>query len=560
MSTLKVNQIKSKLRQKFEDQINTSDIAMNDKERDIKILSRCLSAQAVQMTSDCESIDAAQSVWDGCDDNGIDAAYYDQSNRCVIIVQSKFIQNGSGEPALADINKFLDGAKDLINMENDGFRDELHNKISEIHSALEIPGTGVKIVTVSTGKSLASKHASQKISKFLKVINGDDPEPIATSQTLGLSEVYNYLAESGEDANPEIEANILQWNYISTPFSAYFGIIDGASVRSWWIEHGKKILSKNIRHSLGTTDVNTEIAKTATSHPENFWYFNNGITIVCDHIEKAPAKAASKSAGIFKLCNASIVNGAQTASTLGNIESPESLALVRIPIRIIDLSKSPGDFGSQVTRANNLQNRIEQRDFAAQDPEQRRIKNEMALEGIDYILLRSSESEISETSCDLNEVTTSLACAYADPNLAVAVKTGIGRFYSDLKKAPYKTLFNPQTSGAYAFNCVLVQREIDKWIAQAKIENTAKKGASWGTLVHGNRILSSAIFKRINKDLLNKPINDFKLIIDSLDIALKCETTHALMCNSVTTNFSKNFLAVLFKNPANSKSVFDQIT
>jgi hypothetical protein len=46
------------------------------------------------------------------------------------------------------------------------------------------------------------------------------------------------------------------------------------------------------------------------------------------------------------------------------------------------LKDTPIDFGKDVTRANNKQNRIENRDFVSQDPEQARIKTELAIEGI----------------------------------------------------------------------------------------------------------------------------------------------------------------------------------
>lgn len=47
MSSLKVNQIKTKLRGMFESHLDLSDIPAHDLERDNKILSRCLAALAI---------------------------------------------------------------------------------------------------------------------------------------------------------------------------------------------------------------------------------------------------------------------------------------------------------------------------------------------------------------------------------------------------------------------------------------------------------------------------------------------------------------------------------
>jgi hypothetical protein len=105
----------------------------------------------------------------------------------------------------------------------------------------------------------------------------------------------------------------------------------------------------------------------------------------------------------------------------------------------------------------------------------------MAIEGIDYQFVRSDESVSTPTACELLEVTTALACATGDSNMAVQVKTGIGRFFADLRRAPYKTLFNPTLSGAKAFNATILHRNIEKWI-EGKKKATKRSGAAWGAL------------------------------------------------------------------------------
>jgi len=157
---------------------------------------------------------------------------------------------------------------------------------------------------------------------------------------------------------------------------------DGLQLKEWWKKHGRGVVAKNIRHSLGGTEVNNQIKQTAVGSPEKFWYFNNGITLVADDAVKAPANASSRSAGVFSFKGASIVNGAQTVSSLGKIDGDASLGSVRVPIRVILLKTAPLGFGGDVARTNNFQNRIEPRDFVAQDPEQSRLRQEMAIEGI----------------------------------------------------------------------------------------------------------------------------------------------------------------------------------
>lgn len=560
MSQLKVNQIKNKLLTMFEPHLNLTDISAADKEREQKILTRCLAAMAIYLLSACSEKEAGASVWDGSDDNGLDAAYYDHAESRVIFVQSKWINKGSGEPDAKEIGVFVKGIKDAIEQDLSDFHPRLHAQLKDIFLRLGNPGTSVHLVLVTTGASTLAKHGTSHLNGLLSELNGNDPEPMASSEIMGLSEVYSGLANDPFQGNLSLDATVLDWSYISTPHPAYFGVIDGLQLKQWWKAHGKGLVASNIRHSLGATEVNNQIRHTAATVPENFWYFNNGITLVADQAVKAPVGAASRSAGVFTFKGASIVNGAQTVSSLAKIDDDGKLGLVRVPFRVILLNSAPAEFGQEVTRTNNLQNRIEPRDFVAQDSEQSRLRVEMAIENIDYQFVRSDDTSPTPTSCDLIEVTTALACASGDPNLAVQVKTGVSRIFADMKKAPYKTLFNPSTSGARAFNATMVQRAIDSWIEQKKATLPKKSGAEWGVLVHGNRIFSAAIFKRVDGNALNQPIGTFSSTFKTLPLSVQCDDVYNKMVIGIQTHYHGKFLAVLFKNPTMSKHVYNLCT
>jgi hypothetical protein len=560
MSSLKVNQIKAKLRGMFEPHLNLADIPSHDQNRDDKILSRCLAALAIYLQAGCSEKEAAACVWDGADDNGIDAAYFDAADARVLFVQSKWINKGTGEPEAKEISTFVKGVKDAIEQDQTDFHSRLHPRLSDISLRLATPGNSVHLVVVSTGSSNLAKHGTSVIKSLLDELNGNDPEPIASSEVMGLAEVYSGLANDPLQGNLTLDATILEWSAVATPYAAYFGIIDGLQLKHWWKQHGKRLVSENIRHALGATEVNNQIRQTAAATPERFWYFNNGITLIADEAAKAPAGAASRSAGVFSFKGASIVNGAQTVSSLGKVDNDSSLGLVRVPIRVILLKSAPADFGREVTRTNNLQNRIEPRDFVAQDNEQTRLRQEMAIEGIDYQFVRSEETSPTPTSCELIEVTTALACATGDPNLAVQVKTGIGRFFADLQKPPYKTLFNPAISGAKAFNATVMQREIDAWIESKKKSLAKKSGPNWGVLIHGNRILAAAVFKKLGAAKLSQPIASFPAHLATLKLDKVCDGVYTKMVGTIQKSYANKFLAVLFKNPTMSKNVFEEAT
>ncbi|ASM77849.1 hypothetical protein VITFI_CDS2071 [Vitreoscilla filiformis] len=447
MSTLKVNQIRGKIRAMFEPYLDVKDIGANDAEREQKILSRCLAAFAVYLRSGCSEKEASESVWDGVDDNGIDAAFFDESAKCVVFVQSKWINKGSGEPEAKDLNTFVKGVRDSIEQDPTNFHKRLQGRFSDIAFRIGTPGVSVELVVISTGASSLARHGNAVLDDFISELNGDDLDAIASKSIIGLAEVYSGLANDLSQSSVEIDATILDWSHVPSPHPAYFGLIDGLSLKFWWKTHGKSLVSSNIRHSLGSTEVNNEIKNSAAMAPQKFWYFNNGITLVANDVSKAPAGAASKSAGVFSFRGASIVNGAQTVSSLARVENDEQLGRVRVPIRVILLKDAPEGFGSEVTRTNNLQNRVEPRDFVAQDLEQKRIRQEMAIEGIDYQFVRSGDVVATATACELVEVTTALACATGESGHAVQIKTGIGRFFADLKKPPTKRCLIQRLAG-----------------------------------------------------------------------------------------------------------------
>lgn len=555
--SLKVNQIKAKLLAMFQQHLDLSDIGINDPEREQKILSRCLAAHGIYLLTGCTEKEAAAAVWDGSDDNGIDGAYFEAPESRVVLVQSKWINKGTGEPEAKDIGAFTKGVKEVIEQDFANFHPRLHSRLSDICARLNTPGTSVHLALVTTGASKLAVHGTSVIHTLLSELNGADPEPIATTALLGLNEVYGGLVNDPLVGNVALEGQLLEWSYVPLPYPAYFGMVDGLQLKQWWKKHGKGLVAANIRHSLGATEVNNEIKNTATNNPDKFWYFNNGVTLVADEAIKAPAGAAARAAGIFSFKGASIVNGAQTVSSLAKVDDDVSLGKVRVAIRIILLKSAPTGFGNDVTKTNNFQNRIEPRDFAAQDPQQQRLRQEMAIEGVDYQFVRSEDFSPTETTCDLLEVTTALACSSGDANLAVQIKTGISRFFADLQKAPYKSIFNASTSGAYAFNATIVQRRVDNWIEKKKQGMTKKSGPKWGVLVHGNRILSTVVFAKLQAGRLQNTIGQFKGSLGTQEIETLCEEAHKKMVDAVQASYPGKFLAVLFKSPKSSKNVFD---
>jgi hypothetical protein len=560
MSIIHVNQISTKVEEMFGSEINVDDMNVNDPEYKTKLLTRCLAAYAVYRIGDASEVEAADSIVDGGDDNGIDAIYYSTSTKRMTIVQSKWSKKGTGEPESGDIRKFKDGVVDLFNLEFDRFNDKVRSKQTTIEKALTDFDTKFDVVIIHTGNQSLSKHSQRVMDDLLNEMNetGDEnKEDILVCHQLNQGVIHSSLASGVEGEPIDLEVGLSQWGKVDEPQSAYYGMIAGEEIASWWQENGKRLFAKNIRQMLGTTEVNEEIRETLEKDPESFWYFNNGITVVADSIRKSAVGGNSRDLGAFKVVNMSVVNGAQTVSTIGRYkqEDGKNLDKVKLPIRIISLEGAGEDFGGEVTKTNNRQNRIENRDFVSQDEEQIRIRKELSIEDVDYNIVRSDTFKPTSKSFDLSEATIALACASGETSLAVQAKREIGKFYESLSKAPYRTIFNPQISGVYVLNSVRTLREIERVLASEISELDKKSGKYYGLLVHGNRMIALLVMKELG---VANAAKHYEYLIDENVVSEKVKSIIVKTNNFVTEKYSDKVLGTLFKNASICKELYSE--
>lgn len=137
----------------FEPHLSLDDLGPNDSERDQKVLSRCLAALVIYLHTGCTEQEAGESVWDGSDDNGIDAAFFDAATSRVVFVQAKWINRGAGEPEAKEIGCFVRGVRDAIEQDDTRFHKRLQARFADIALRIGTPGTQVHLVVVSTGAS-----------------------------------------------------------------------------------------------------------------------------------------------------------------------------------------------------------------------------------------------------------------------------------------------------------------------------------------------------------------------------------------------------------------------
>lgn len=491
MSEIHMRHIRKVLQETFIPHVDVSDLERAGRQiPEHTQLSRALAAFALTICAELKPDQACELIVDGFQDNGIDAIFHDEDERCVYLVQSKWMQSGGGLD-VSEVGKLIQGVRDFQRSRLDRFNDRFRQHHQTLAKALDNPETRFELILVSTSAQQLSAECKRLLDDFLHGIN--DVSELVSWRTLGQSELYRAVAKS-LDARPiELEVMLHDWGHVATPFRAFYGQVSVADIAQWWLDHRHQLFSKNLRSFLGDSAVNAAISDTLLARPERFWYLNNGLTILCAEIGKKPMGGDTRSTGVFVCKGVAIVNGAQTVGTIGRTRG-DGLGSARVMVRLISLADAQTDFANEVTRATNTQNRIEPRDFAALDEEQRRLKMELSIEGITYIYRSGEPTPVEKQGCTIEDATVALACAAEDIQLAVQAKGNVGKLWADITRPPYTTLFNRGLSGEKLWRCVQILRRVEFALAESRgdVVDVRRQVA-----VHGNRFIARQVFRAL---------------------------------------------------------------
>ncbi len=557
MSALHLTHIQKHVSALFGTLIDTSDLNTIDKEYSFKVLARSLAAYSVHILSGAKPEDIAPFVIDGSDDNGIDCVFYDSQEKIMYFSQSKWIKDGSGEPELGDIKKFTDGIRDLVNLKFDRFNPKLNRHRLLISQVMDDPSTKYNAVIVYTGIQDLSIHGQRTIEDLLTEMN--DASELLKVTVQNQTFLHHSLTEAVSREPINVDIGLKYWGKVDSPQKAFYGQLNASSVADWWASHAGNLFDKNLRSLLGDTDVNEEIRETLEKAPENFWFFNNGITILADKVTKTMTGGGDTDFGTFHCTNISVVNGAQTVSTIGKYATHdlERVKKANVHCRVIELGSIPSTLSEQITKTNNRQNRIENRDFVSLDPEQLRIKNDLAIEGYSYILQRNESLVKTETIFDLTDSTTALACISQNPSLFVQLKREIGKLWEDISKAPYKQLFNPSVSSVYILRAVTIQRRIDQSIDKL-LKSGKLPGNQIGVLIHGNRMISARLFRDLPHTRFSDPIFSIDTFLTT-DFETSILAHLGKITKEIEANYPNAVIPTFFKNLSKCTKIYGLI-
>ena len=398
---------------------------------------------------------------DGFNDNGIDALYYDHFASALYLIQSKFKR--SGEPNKSDAEAFASGIKDLIERKYDRFNHLFSNHLNAIEEALDQPHLKIIGVLTHIGGHL-QKHAQYVIDDLGKDVNrfGSRLEIVNFNGEAVLTSLTEEHAQAQVDASITVE----NWFFSQANPRILYGQISVSQLAELHKQYGKRLFEKNIRYYMGSTTVNEAIAETLQQEPNKLFYLNNGLTAICQALNAKPT--AKQERGTFEIAQLSVVNGAQTIGSIARVSRDIDLSTspAKVLITLIELKDAEPNFGSEVTKARNLQNQVSLLDFASQDPKQERLRRELAMLGIKYSYKPENDAAIkASTSLNLEEASLALACLNRSPDLAIQSKLGASQL-RDPEAASYRAIFTEKLEAISVYRAVQIYKFLDSIIAE----------------------------------------------------------------------------------------------
>lgn len=440
-------------------------------------LSKSVAAYVLLREAGATAQDAAQAVVDGGGDHGLDAIYVGP-NDTLWLIQAKYITSGRGEPVLGDVSKFRDGIQDLLEQRYGRFNDAINLLRRPIEAALRRGGCKFHVVLAYTGTAL-SEDKRTILSDIEHIYNAANPGS-ARSYIRGLSSLHGLQLEA-QAAHPidDEEVELKNYGYIDNPYRGYYGRLSAKRLSELVAQYNDRIVEKNIRRFRGSTVVNEGMLSTIHNDPTSFFYFNNGVTFLCDSIRHLPPVQQTRESGRFSVSGLSIINGAQTAGTIARERAEyydSHPAEILATFISLENAPDPEAFGMQVTQFRNKQNAVDLEDFAGLDEQQENWKTTLELAGITYLYKQADDDPpLSETVFSVREAAPALACTRTTsdwPDYIVAAKADKKKLFcrpehvrvnTPLRNA-YKELFRDALTAREMWRSVQIKRLAEKTI------------------------------------------------------------------------------------------------
>ena len=407
----------------------------------------------------------AHAALTGCPrDKGIDAILIDDRARTVVVVQGKYRQHlATKRESRGDIASFAELASS-ISGSNEGFRSLVtdldpgtRRRIEEARNFVNKRDFRLWLYYVTMGRCSDELRSEAKrivrsaeAKADIRIIDGREVLLLLADYLDGVAPPVPSLELEMEEGHGIHTDGALRRYDEKTGIESWVFSMNGRDVADIYNQTGDRLFARNVRGFLGDTNINMSMEYTLNHEASHFWYYNNGITIVCDDAEMIGKKGRD----VLRVSNPQVINGQQTTRELQRnyAESRKSSVIVRV-IRVSrQPDESPEKFERLISRivvATNFQNKVLPSDLRSNDHKQIQIERELRKFGYYYLRKRKTKSEAWSSCGSVKDIIKKedLARAVAACDLDPSIVRNVGK--EGLFNDRYYNLVFPTTDPYY---------------------------------------------------------------------------------------------------------------
>lgn len=392
--------------------------------------------------------EAVRSLVGGANDNNVDSVVVSSSEKKVFVVQGKY-HRGLGSKAIvrdavetfASRAAWFSASTAEFKQLAKGLAPAVRQRIEEARSHVREHGYVLSFLFVTTGT--VSSRICDKGKQIFRSF-GDLPKgsTFDTFQWRDLTILAADYRDGVSPAVPELEISICDNEVIeryqpSRRIKTLIFFAPAADIGRLFEKARHRLFARNVRGFLGGNKrVNKAIAESLTSAPKDFWFLNNGITIVgTDYTRFSPAGKPS-----VKVERPQVINGQQTTRVLAEHDCDGASVLVRImTIEGAGDGEHLEDVVSRVVEATNSQSAVSASDLRSNDPAQIWLERALRKEQWGYIRKKGEESRARHRMLgmkwfvDKEKLAQAVAACELSPATVKGSKEDLfGKYYSSL--------------------------------------------------------------------------------------------------------------------------------
>ena len=313
-------------------------------------------------------IDIKTGFTDGTGDGGIDFIYTD--DEVMYLIQGKTSEDLTIEDISNVFYKMKNTVENFESGEYSQYSKKLKSVYKNVYDSLD-DNKNIELVLFTNTK--LNEEVLKKINKLREKPEFSSFEIIIHDK--GDIERKEILAYSDRDLVEEDAVQIFlnkenKNDKLSYGENGIIVNVKATSIKSLYEKHSDSgLFSYNLREHVSQKNVDEGIELTIKNDKDNFWFYNNGITIGCEDFIESGNK--------IKLYNFSIINGAQTTTKIGKsklIDGKHDFPLVCKIVKSDLNNKKSREFIGKISEASNSQKPIKFRDLKSNDIQQKELE------------------------------------------------------------------------------------------------------------------------------------------------------------------------------------------